>query len=79
MDKGGFVYMMCSLNHSTIYVGVTSDLVSRLIQHREKENPKSFTAMYNCIKLVYYMDYDTIESAIDEEKRIKGGVNKRKG
>ena len=78
MAKGGSVYMMCNVNNTTIYTGVTSDLVSRVLQHKSKMNLKSFTAMYNCFKLVYYCFYETIEAAIEEEKRIKGGNRKQK-
>ena len=78
MGKGGTVYIMCSLNGSTLYTGVTSELLIRVQQHKNKENPNSFTAKYNCIKLVYYKFYESIEAAIEEEKRIKGGNRKQK-
>ncbi len=71
MSKGGFVYMMTNSHHTTIYVGVTSDLSSRVIEHREKHYPKSFTSKYNCAKLVYFQFFNSIESAIEEEKRLK--------
>jgi putative endonuclease len=74
---GGYVYIMSSTNNSTLYVGVTSDLPVRILQHKQKENP-GFTAKYNCTKLVYYKRCDTIEEAIAEEKRIKGGSRKKK-
>ncbi|WP_411274536.1 GIY-YIG nuclease family protein, partial [Daejeonella sp.] len=47
MDRGGFVYMMTNKYKTTLYVGVTSDLRSRVIQHREHFYPDSFTAKYN--------------------------------
>ena len=75
---GGYVYIMCSLNNSTLYVGVTSNLPSRVYQHKTNMYPKSFTAKYNCKKLVYYNWFDTIMEAIFEEKRIKGGSRKKK-
>ena len=75
---GGWVYMMCSLNHSTIYTGVTSNLPSRVYEHKHKLFPKSFSSKYNCIKLVYYNRFERIEEAIAEEKRIKGGSRKKK-
>lgn len=75
---GGYVYIMCSLNHSTLYVGVTSNLPVRVLQHKQKKYPTSFSAKYNCIKLVYYYRFDTIIEAIAEEKRIKGGSRKKK-
>ena len=73
MKRGGTVYMMASLNHKALYTGVTADLHSRVQQHKQKTYPKSFTAKYNWIKLVYHEPYSTIEEAIDIEKKIKGG------
>ena len=68
---------MSSVNNSTLYVGVTSNLPLRVLQHKQKEVP-GFTAQYNCSKLVYYKRFDSIEEAIDEEKRIKAGSRKKK-
>ena len=78
MQKGGYVYIMCSMNNTTLYVGVTSTLGARVTQHKENFHPNSFTAKYNCKKLVYYRWFDTIIDAIAEEKRIKGGSRKKK-
>jgi putative endonuclease len=78
MEKRGYVYIMCSMNHTTLYTGVTSILASRVAQHKEKFYPNSFSAKYNCIKLVYYKWFDTIMESIAEEKRIKGGSRKKK-
>jgi putative endonuclease len=78
MQLGGHVYITCNINNTTLYVGVTSNLPARISQHREKFYPKSFTARYNCTKLVYYKWFDTIIDAIAEEKRIKGGSRKKK-
>ncbi len=77
-QMGGWVYIMCSLNHSTVYVGVKSNLPSRVHEHKNRTNPNSFTARYNCVKLVYYKRFETINEAIAEEKRIKGGSRKKK-
>lgn len=75
---GEYVYIMCSLNNSTLYTGVTSNLPSRVYQHKNKIYPGSFSARYNCVKLVYYKWFDTIMEAIAEEKGIKGGSRKKK-
>ena len=75
---GGHVYIMCNINNTTLYTGVSSNLPARVAQHKEKEYPNSFTAKYNCTKLVYYKWFDTILEAITEEKRIKGGSRKKK-
>jgi|SRR5215469_1006461 len=77
-QMGGWVYIMCSMNHSTLYVGVTSNLPSRVYEHKHKMYVKSFSAKYNCVNLVYYKYFETINQAISEEKRIKGGSRKKK-
>jgi putative endonuclease len=75
---GGYVYITCSLNHNTLYTGVTSNLPARVAKHKEKYYPNSFSAKYNCVKLVYYRWFDTIMEAITEEKRIKAGSRRKK-
>lgn len=78
MYKGGAVYIMSAPDKTTLYVGVTSDLAGRVWEHKNKAYPKSFSARYNCVLLVYYSYFDSIEEAIAEEKRIKGGSRKQK-
>ena len=78
MLKGGLVYILTNKHHTTLYTGVTSNIVSRLIKHKEKQYPRSFTSRYNLFKLVYYRLFDSIVTAIAEEKRIKGGSRKQK-
>ena len=70
--------MMCSTNRSTLYVGVTSNIASRVYEHKNKMHSTSFSAKYNCVKLVYYRRFESIIEAIAEEKRIKGGSRKKK-
>lgn len=64
---------MTNPRNTTLYVGVTADVYSRVVDHKEGRNPKSFTARYNLTKLVYYESFRSIEEAIDREKQIKGG------
>ncbi|MEQ8629523.1 GIY-YIG nuclease family protein [Ekhidna sp.] len=78
MEKGGCVYILTNKSNTTLYVGVTSDLHPRIIEHREKKYPRSFTARYNISKLVYYEAHPTIIEAIDREKQLKGGSGKKK-
>lgn len=49
-----FVYILTNQSHSTFYTGVTNNLEKRILEHRQKLDPKSFTTKYNCTKLVYY-------------------------
>ena len=69
---------MCSLNHSTLYTGVTSNIASRVDERKHKVYSTSFSSRYNCVKLVYYRRFELIVDAIAEEKRIKGGSRKKK-
>jgi len=78
MEKGGCIYIVTNTHHTTLYIGVTSDLYSRMVEHREKVFPKSFSARYNLNKLVYYELFHSIEEAIDREKQLKGGSRKKK-
>lgn len=78
MPKKGYAYIMANRHHTTLYVGVTSDLVGRMIKHREHFYPKSFTARYNVTKLVYYERFDSIVKAIAREKQLKAGSRKAK-
>lgn len=74
----GTVYILTNKNHTVLYTGVTSNLFVRMQQHISKYYPDSFTAKYYTTKLVYYKQYETIELAIAEEKRIKGGNRQQK-
>jgi putative endonuclease len=76
--KPGWVYIMTNKHNTTLYVGVTSDIITRPIQHKEKYFPNSFSAKYNLDKLVYYEFHDYIGEAIIREKQIKGGSRQRK-
>lgn len=62
---------MTNKMHSVLYIGVTSDITGRVLQHKNKTYPNSFTAKYNCDKLVYYLFYPHIEEAIAAEKSLK--------
>lgn len=78
MKKGGYVYILTTPNRRSLYTGVTADLFKRIWQHRQKTDPNCFTAKYNCVMLVYYQAFNSIEGAILEEKRIKAGNRKQK-
>ncbi|MDN5217373.1 GIY-YIG nuclease family protein [Fulvivirgaceae bacterium BMA12] len=78
MEKGGAVYILTNKNNTTLYIGVTSNLLGRIIEHKEKLYPKSFTARYNLNKLVYFETFYDIEEAIAREKQLKGGSRKKK-
>lgn len=64
------VYMMATGYYGTLYVGVTSYLTKRIHEHRE-HLVKGFTMRYDVTRLVYFELYETMESPITREKRLK--------
>ena len=70
MDKQFYVYILASKRNGTLYIGVTSDLVQRIWQHKNKM-VKGFTKKYNVDRLVYYETHSNVESAITREKQMK--------
>ncbi len=68
--KSYFVYILTNQRNSTLYIGVTSNLIKRIQEHREKL-ADGFTKKYNVHKLVYYEQADYINSAITREKQLK--------
>ena len=64
------VYILASAPNGTLYVGVTSDLIQRLWQHRNGSFP-GFTQRYGVQRLVYYELHGDMEHAIVREKRLK--------
>jgi len=71
MNKGAYVYFMANDYNNVIYVGVTSNLEHRVLEHKSDINSDSFTAKYKCHKLVYYEHVDDIKMAIVREKQLK--------
>ncbi|SDG68004.1 GIY-YIG nuclease family protein [Winogradskyella thalassocola] len=69
-----YVYILTNKNKTVLYTGVTNDLNNRVRFHRENAgiNSKAFTSKYKCFYLVYYEHYNSVETAIQREKQIKG-------
>jgi putative endonuclease len=70
MDRQPCVHILASRRHGTLYIGVTSELGSRLYQHRNGLIP-GFTLDYGVRRLVHYEAFDAMEDAILREKRLK--------
>jgi len=71
MEYGGTVYIMTNKYHTVLYIGVTSNLRNRVLEHKTQKFSNSFASKYNCNKIVYYCFYSRIEEAIAVEKQIK--------
>jgi putative endonuclease len=70
MERQPFVYMLASQRRGTIYTGVTSNLMQRLWEHRNKAK-RGFTERYEVLRLVHYEAFEDMASAIAREKQIK--------
>ena len=71
------VYMMTNRRDGTLYVGVTSNLVQRVWQHKSGF-VEGFTKRYSLHRLAWFEVHETMESAISREKQLKAGNRKRK-
>ncbi len=70
MDTPSYVYMLASQRYGTLYIGVTTDLVKRVWEHRT-EFFKGFTEQYGVKTLVWYEAHPDIVAAIKREKQLK--------
>ncbi len=68
--KNGYVYIVTNKPFGTLYIGVTSNLIKRIWEHKEKRI-EGFTKRYGLDLLVYYEMHEQIESAINREKQMK--------
>jgi putative endonuclease len=68
--RTGYVYILTNKPDGVLFTGVTSDLVRRVNEHKEKA-VAGFTKTYNLDKLVYYEAHPSIEEAVHREKSIK--------
>jgi putative endonuclease len=65
-----YVYLLASKPYGPLYVGVTSDLIRRVFEHKSEAVP-GFTARYRVDILVWFEAHDSVEAAIRREKQIK--------
>lgn len=68
--KAGYVYILTNRPDGVLYIGVTSDLPQRLLQHRSGE-VAGFTKKYNCQTLVWFERFDDLQDARLFEFRMK--------
>jgi putative endonuclease len=68
--KNYYVYILASQRNGTLYIGVTSNLIRRVWEHKTKLL-KGFTEKYGVNQLVHYEEYQDVDVAIQREKRLK--------
>ena len=77
MDRQPYVYMMASQRNGTLYIGVTSNLIKRIWEHKTNV-VEGFTTKYGVHTLVWYESHETMDSAIQKEKALKKWRRKSK-
>ena len=77
MDKQPAVYILANRRNGTLYVGVTSNLVKRVWEHKN-DLVDGFSHRYGVHTLVYYELHESMEAAITREKQIKAGSRLKK-
>ena len=77
MNKKPAVYIVANKRNGTLYIGVTSDLVKRIWEHKNNV-VEGFTKRYKVHRLVWFELHETMESAITREKRLKNWKRKWK-
>ena len=77
MQKQPAIYILASERNGTLYVGVTSDLVKRIWEHKQNL-VDGFTKKYAVHTLVYFELAETMVVAISREKQLKAGSRNRK-
>jgi putative endonuclease len=70
MPRSAYVYILASGRYGTLYIGVTSDLIKRIWQHREGL-AEGFTKRHQVKYLVWYEVHGDIMAAITREKQLK--------
>ncbi len=74
-----YIYITTNPRRTTLYVGVTNDLYTRMTQHYEQRGlPKTFAGRFYCYKLIYFERFDRPMQAIRREKEIKKWSRKKK-
>ena len=71
------VYIISNKYHTTLYIGVTSDITQRMMQHIN-HSFGGFSARYNLTQLLHFEEYGSMMAAIVREKQLKSWSRKRK-
>ena len=71
------VYIISNKYHTTLYIGVTSDIMQRMTQHKSG-SLGGFSARYNLTQLLHIEEFTNMDAAIAREKQLKSWSRKRK-
>jgi len=65
-----YIYILASKRNGTLYIGITSNIIKRIWEHKEKL-VQGFTRRYNIDRLVYFEQFTDIKDALEREKALK--------
>ncbi len=68
--KQSYIYILTNISRTVLYIGVTSDLIKRVTDHKNAEG-SIFTKKYNLKYLLYFEEFSDINQAIQREKQLK--------
>jgi putative endonuclease len=72
-----YLYIVQSASRRALYIGMTSNLMQRVFQHKTQEF-EGFTDSYNAVRLVYWESFDDVHKAITREKQLKNWRREKK-
>ena len=73
-----FIYILQSISRHALYIGFTKCLIARVIEHRARKHPNSFTAKYRTWRLVYYEEFGDSTAAFARERQLKAGAERKR-
>ena len=76
-NKYSYVYILSDDNNNKLYIGVTSNLIKRINEHKNQQ-VQGYTKKHKIHKLVYYQEFGDIYLAISREKQLKSRLRSRK-
>jgi len=76
--KESYIYIITNFDRTTLYIGVTNDLVRRIYEHKNHLIKDSFSDKYNCGTCIYYEKFNDINQTIEREKQLKKWNRKKK-
>lgn len=77
MGRKYYVYILGNYRRTVLYVGITSNLLKRVFEHKE-ESVEGFTKKYYVHDLLYYEIFEDSLSVIEREKQLKGWSRRKK-
>ena len=70
MKKQGFIYILTNKSRTVLYIGVTSDLQRRVLEHKAEKGAE-FSSKYKTFYLLYFEQINGMQNAINREKQLK--------